>query len=451
MLRNKFSRYLPEANILEETGVSLRILLLLFGTILLTVFFLLLASTTTVNEAIKTEGQILPLKGVIQVQPSEGGIIHKIQARDGQLVKKGDLLITLSNPLTSSSQKQVEARLMSLFARSIRQEAFLKGVIPDFSGIPDSYSDMVREQRTLLDTQNQALEQSLSVFDFQISQKQSELELIRQNRQNMEKQAQVDSTLLSLQESLGKKNLVSRMSQLDAKRVQLTSEGKLLSLTNQMKQVEISLQEVVEKKNKFKKEVFQKTAQELGEINNDISQMRTKMEQMNNRSQSLSVRSPIDGWVQNSQANTIGGVFKSGDVVMEIVPAQEDLHLELRIKPKDVGFVKPGQSVSIRVSSYDASQFGSVSGKMISISPFTQMDMDKTVFYKGIVRLDSRFVGDPEQGRVLLPGMMAEADVISGSRSILTYIIKPLLKSNKEIPVLLGLQTIRQELSEMFD
>ncbi|MBF0455931.1 MAG: HlyD family type I secretion periplasmic adaptor subunit [Magnetococcales bacterium] len=451
MLRNNFSRYLPEANILEETGVSSKILLLLLGTVLLTAFLFILASATTVDEAIKSRGQILPQKGVIQVQPSEGGVIEAIHVQNGQRVNRGSLLITLNNAKTSSEQKQVEARLMSLIAKSIRLEAFIKETPADFSGIPEAYADLVREQRSLLKTQNQALKQSLSVYDKQIDQRQSEIELTRQNLNNIEATNRVNATLLSLQEDLGKKNLSSRMSQLDAKRVHLTSEGKKMGLISQYKQVKLALREVKEKKKRFKEMALEQASRELSEINNEINQSRTQLERMNDRKRNLFIRAPIAGWIQNTQVHTIGGVFRSGDIMMEVVPAHADLHLELEIKPQDVGFVKPGQKVAVKVSSYSAEQYGKISGKMVSISPFTQMGSDGSFIYKGIVKLDSRFVGDPKEGRLILPGMTAEADVISGNRSILTYIIKPLIKSSRHVPVSEGLGNISRELSGMFD
>lgn len=450
MLRNKFSRHLPGANILEETGVSFTIILLVVGMILLSIFLLLLASTTIVNEAIKAQGQILPLQGVIQIQPSEGGSIKRIHVQDGQLVKKGALLVSLNNSTTNADQKQVQARLMSLIAKAIRQQAFLKNEYADFSGISANYQDVIDEQRTLLKNQKQALQQSLLVFDQQINQKLSEIELNLQNLKNMRSQEQVNESLFTLKQELGTKKLVSRMSQLDAKRVHLATRGKRLALTSQLKQAQISLQEVKERKNRFKEQIQQQAAEELGQINDEISQTRTMLERLNNRRQNLFVRAPISGWVQNSKVQTIGGVFKSGDMMMEIVPSDADLQLELRIEPKDMGFVKPGQKVAIQVTSYAAEKFGKLTGEIVSVSPFTQMHTDRTFFYKGIVKLNSSFVGNPEDGRMVLPGMTVEADIISGNRSILNYIIKPLLKTSRDVAIVDSLETIHRELKGIF-
>ncbi|MBF0437533.1 MAG: HlyD family type I secretion periplasmic adaptor subunit [Magnetococcales bacterium] len=431
MFQNRFSRHLSDAQILEETGVSWLVKLFLAETILLTLFFLWLFAYINTDEAVKATGEFLPIQGVQLVHSAEGGIVTEIIAKNDQLVEKGSLLLRLSNAVINSEQQQVEARLMGLMARAIRQEAFLQGSKPNFESIPDKYAAVVREQIALLDTQNQVRQKGLEVFDAQIKQKQSEIDLSTQNLLTVNKSLAINTDLLVLQENLGKKKLVSHLSQLEAKRVYLESEGKSKTLSSQIKQNQSALQEVKEKKTLFEKDLQNQAKQELGAINNEISQVKTLLERVTDRKNNQDVLSPIQGRVQNSRVKTLGSVFNPSDILMEIVPENSELQLTVQITPKDIGYVSPGQKVSIQVSSYDYNRFGGAKGELISISPFTQMDAEKKAFYKGIVKLESPFVGDPKFKHAILSGMKANADIISGNRSILSYILNPLTHAGR--------------------
>ncbi|MBF0614297.1 MAG: HlyD family type I secretion periplasmic adaptor subunit [Magnetococcales bacterium] len=447
---NRFSRHLSEAHILEETGVSWQVKAILTVTLLGTLFLLWLTATIHVNEAVKASGEFLPIQGVQRVYPPEGGIVTEILAVNGQIVDKGVVLVRLKNAMTDAEAKQAEARLMGLKARAIRQDAFLKGIEPDFSAISEKYSDVVREQRAFLETQNQVRQKSLWVFDTQIQQKRTEIELATQNLRNMEKSVAVNADLMELQENLGKKNLVSRLSQLESKRVYLDSTGKSRTLRVQIQQNQSALEEVLAKRSHYEKELANQANQELGTIRNEIMQVETLLERLRDRRHNLDVLAPIHGRVQDTRVRTVGGVFNSRDVLMEIVPLADDLQLALQITPKDVGFVHPGQSVAIRVSSYDFSRFGGVSGRLVAVSPFTQSNQEGTFSYKGIVKPDQPFIGDPKAGLAILPGMKADADIISGSRSILSYILNPLTRPERTISFWEGLKTIWQTLKSHF-
>ncbi|MBF0191189.1 MAG: HlyD family type I secretion periplasmic adaptor subunit [Magnetococcales bacterium] len=450
MLQNRFSRHLSEAHILEETGVSWQVKAILAGTLFLTVLLLWMTATVQVNEAVKAAGEFLPIHGVQRIHPPEGGIVTGIHAVNGQVVSKGALLVRLKNSVTDAEERQVEARLMGLKARAIRQEAFLKGTEPDFSEIPARYADVVREQRALLDTQNQVRQKSLWVFETQIQQKRTEIELATQNLRNMEKSVAVNADLMALQENLGKKKLVSRLSQLESRRVYLESEGKGKTLLVQIKQNQGALEEVLAKKGVYEKELRNQANQELGTIQNEISQVKTLLERQMDRKHNLDVHAPIDGRVQDSRVWTLGSVFNPRDVLMEIVPLTDDLQLALNIAPKDMGYVRTGQEVSIRVTSYEFSRFGGVEGRLMSISPFTRMDPDGNVSYQGIVKPARAFVGDPAEGRAILPGMKADVDIISGRRSILSYILNPLTRPERHVSTLDGFVSIWQTLKGHF-
>ncbi|MEO5347379.1 MAG: HlyD family type I secretion periplasmic adaptor subunit [Magnetococcus sp. YQC-9] len=450
MSSNRFSRHLTEAQILEETGVSGAIKLTLTATLVVTAFLLFLSAYIHANEAVKTQGEFLPSQGVQRIHPPEAGIVTEIAAVNGQNVRKGDLLVRLKNAVAEAEGRQVEARLMGLKARAIRLEAFLARLPADFSPIPGKYADLVREQRALLDTQNQVREKSLWVFDSQIQQKKSDIELAKQNLRNMEKSAEVDADLLELKENLGKKNLVSRLSQLESRRAYVDSEGKTRTLRVQIKQNESALEEALAKKSGYERELRNQASQELGGVQNEISQVKTLLERLLDRRNNLDVFAPINGRVQDSRVTTLGGVFNPRDILMEIVPEDDELQLAVNIQPKDIGYVHAGQTVNIQVTSYDFSRFGGVGGRLISISPFTQMDKDGTAFYKGIIKPDRAHIGEAGAGHAIVAGMKAKADIISGNRSILSYILNPLTRPERHGSIFDGFSALGRSLKQLF-
>ncbi|MBF0180984.1 MAG: HlyD family type I secretion periplasmic adaptor subunit [Magnetococcales bacterium] len=432
MFRNRFSRHLTEAQILEESGISWSVKLILAGTILFTFLLLWLSAVVTVNEAVKATGEFQPSHGVQHIFPPEGGIVTAILVTNGQHVETGALLLRLGNATTDAEQGQAEANLITLRARTIRLEAFLDRTEPDFSTIPEKFAGVVHEQRALLATQNQVRKDSLQVFEEQLKQKRSEIELATQNLRTMEKTVRVNADLLALQESLGKKQLVSRMSQLEAERTHVESQGKASTLREQIRQSQGALEEVLARQRAYEEELRKQAGQELGTIRNDISQVEKLLERLSDRTRNLEIRSPIQGTVQDSRVRMVGSVFNSRDLLMDIVPDASDLQLELQILNKDIGYVRVGQKVEIQVGSYDFNRFGGITGRLISLSPFTRTDMEQNIVYKGIVKPDATHVGDPREGRVILSGMKARGDIISGSRSILAYIVNPLTRPDRK-------------------
>ncbi len=450
MFENRFSRHLTEAQILEENGISWLVKLLMSLTICITLVLIWLASSITVNEAVKANGEFLPIQGVQRIHPPEGGIVTEILVKNGQNVTQGQLLIRLSNAIAQSDKKQTEARLMGLKVRAIRQEAFLNEKEADFSAIPQQFAHLIKEQHALLTAQNAAKQKGINVFEMQIKQKQIEIELANLNLRTMEGTTNINADLLKLQEKLGKKQLVSRLSQLEAKRVYLETLGKSKTLKSQITQSQSSLQEVEKKKKLFIEELTNQANVELGTINSDISQVENLLERLTNRTENLDIYAPIYGKVQNSQVQTVGAIFSPRDTLLEIVPNDANLQLALEINPKDVGYVKPEQTVAIQVISYDFNRFGGISGQLISVSPFTQLSPDKNVYYKGIVKLDKLFVGDPKLGYAVLPGMKAKADIISGNRSILSYILNPLTRPERKTSTIDAFQETWYALKSFF-
>uniref|UniRef100_UPI00102ABD12 HlyD family type I secretion periplasmic adaptor subunit n=1 Tax=Candidatus Magnetaquicoccus inordinatus TaxID=2496818 RepID=UPI00102ABD12 len=316
-------------------------------------------------------------------------------------------------------------------AKRIRLQALLTGTEADFSSIDSTYSDLIRDQASLLRSQVTARESSLSVIDAQLLQKKTECEQLANLIHTAEGRVGVDRALLALQEELANKKLVAEVARLNAKRTYLSSQAELNRLQNQYEKANQALDEVKKRRRTLEAEARQQGSDELGQVNSDIAQVQELLTRLQERRSLMEIRTPISGSVQGLHTQTVGAVIKSGDVLMQIVPADTEMMLEVRIPPKDIGFVRPDLPVVIKVNSYDFGRFGTVSGLLLSLSPSTEVpegQADKRPFYRGIIRPDTRYVGSPQYS--ILPGMTAEADIKTGERSVLAYLLKPLLLPN---------------------
>lgn len=423
----RFSRHLSEALILEEGNIPLFHRLMLMLVVVITVVFVLSISLITVDEAVKATGQFIPRSTVHPVQAPEGGILAEFLVKEGELVQKDQLLVRMENAITVSEREQSLARLAVLQARAARLTAFLNSAPPDFSAIGSHYDDVVRDQLALLRTQNLARQSSLWVIDNQLTQKRAEVALIKEQMATAQQRVGVDQQLLTIRQHLGQKHLVSRMSQLDAKRTALTSEGETQRLQNQLEKTLRSLEEVEKRRQALEADLRRQASDELGTANNEIAQLQAALVRLEARKTRLEVRAPASGRVQDMRMRTVGGVALGGDLLMEIVPNDDELDLELHILPRDIGVVRVGQQVTIRVASYDPDRYGTASGWLVAISPFTQLDGERRMTYKGVVHPTQKSVGKPDGANPILPGMWAQGDIILGQRTLLAYLIKPLI------------------------
>ncbi len=418
-----------DAITLEEAVIPWKVRSALLLTIGLSVLFGGWSVATRIDEAVKTTGQIVPRGLIYSVQSSESGILSALYVREGDHVEKGDLLLQMTNAPADSDEKQAMARLISLQARRIRLYAFLNGTEADFSSIGSDHADLIRDQASLLRTQIASRESNSAVLDTQLIQKKTEYEQLVGLIQTAEGREEVDAAMLALQNEMAHKNLVSEVSRLNSKRTHLTSQSEVVRLRNQLEKAKQALDEVTRRRQTAEAESRQQASDELGQTNNDIAQTQELLNRLQERRAQLEIRTPVAGAVQGLQTQTIGAVIKGGDALMQIVPVDAEMLLEVHIFPRDIGFVRPDLPVVIKVTSYDWERFGTVSGQLLSLSPSTEsvgvVGGARKPFYIGRIRPDTRFVGTPQYP--LLPGMLAEADITTGQRSVLAYLLKPLL------------------------
>ena len=372
----RMARYLSHAVLLEEGGISI------FGRsamVMLSVGFVALvawAATTQIKETATTFGQVIPTGAVNKIQHLEGGIISEIMVRDGDLVDKNQVLMRLKPEASQAELSQVETRLASLRLEAERYRALAESRDPDFSALMDRYPELAQNQQEIYRIKTDLDISQRAILLVQIKERNAELAQLQQQAR--------------ARETIAEANL--RLNELH---------------------------------NSQREEAFS----ELGRLGGEIAQTSETLRKLKDRVARLEIHAPSRGYIKGLQFTTIGGVIAPAQVVMELVPTDDVLVAETRISTEDIGHVHLGQPVTVKVSAFDYIRYGSISGELVSISASTFVDEDGRPYYKGRVALDSDLVGDGARAQPIIPGMTVQADIQTGERTLLQYLLKPVYVS----------------------
>jgi len=426
------TRFLAQSVILEEAGSSILIRAAMIAISLVICAFLFWAGITDVDEVAVTTGEIIPTGKVQSIQHLEGGIIAEIPVQEGELVEKGQVLLVLEPSGPVSELNQIKARKVALELQVERLRAIGTMREPDFSFVSPEYKDMVDDQLTIYEGQQNAHIERQQVVIAQIEQKKQELALLDEQEGTLSRNADLLLEEFLLREDLYKKGLTTKIAYLDSKRAVNDARGELSNLIVDRQRTTDSLSESRKRLTELDTDSREQALTQMGVVTNELAQVVQSLEKLYDRVRRLKVQSPVRGYIKGLKVNTVGGVIPAGAIVMEVVPLDEELVVEARINTRDVGHVELGQPVKVKVTTYDFARYGGISGELKEVSATTFID-DATgdPYYKGIVTLDRNYVGfDPEKNQVL-PGMTVQADIKTGRKTLLEYLLKPIVSSVK--------------------
>lgn len=393
------------------------------------IFLLTLSVFTPVREVALADGEIIPIGSVVPVEHFEGGIVDTVYVGEGGLVSKGDLLVKLRAESGSGDFKQIKVRRDLLEIRKVRLEAHLTQTKPDFRDISKNYADEIRDQLKFFKTEKEALKTSRQVLKSRLSQRMSDLAARQNELLVVEEQINIYEEQLEAQNKLLQKGYSSRSRLLQAKarleevkvsKAQLVgaidvAKGTIEEIKNEMEQA------LAEKKQEWSTELVSTLA--------EISELEERLKSAKDRVNRLDVYAPKTGLVQALSATLPGQVIQPGDIVAEIVPVESSIEAEVRIQPKDIGYVQIGQLAEITLSTFDPEVFGKVEGTVRSLSPTTFETQQGEKYFKGLVTLDRSILEHNGRTFPITPGMIVSASVVTGSKSVMKYILKPVARS----------------------
>lgn len=396
--------------------------------ILLVVGALAWAAVAPIRELSVAHGQLIPQYEVRPVQHLEGGIVAELLVKEGQLVDAGQPLMRLEPAGTESDLSTLRVRAHNLKLESERAEALLTGRDIDASALGKIDAGLiaghVRVHKERLDQRTRERELLLN----RIGQKKTEIAGLESQIPMQVRLAEMQKERLEGRQKLyatgamSKKQVLEVESLYEQARIQLhDSERKLALAKEAVPEAEATLAEADAQARKLWSEEFTKASSELSEVQESIRKHEDKVDR-------LVIRAPVKGRVQGLIQRSPGEVVPPGEDIVRIVPVGDDLLAEVRIKPEDVADIKVGDRADIKVSAFDYTRYGKLQGNVESISPTTFVADDKEYYYQGRIRLDPERSASFTPYSRLQPGMVVEADIISGSKSLLRYMLKPVFR-----------------------
>ncbi len=423
----RLTKLLSQPLILEEMGPP-RILTQFVGVASVLVAGLIVWSAITdIRETALAQGQIIPVGSVHSVQHLEGGIIAEILIEEGDIVEAGQTLIRMESAGAEAELDQLRAKAATLALRAERLRAFVMERESDFSA-GDQFPDLMADQQAILETQNEARESQRAVLLSRIDQRRAQVAALAEQRRSLEKQLAILEEEAELQRALVGKGLVSRVGYLETERTLTRTRGEVAAVIGEAAGAAAAEREARNRLVELASTLRNDALKEVGEVTGELAQVREAMTKLEDRVARLEIAAPARGIVKGLVATTIGGVLASGETVMDIVPLDDSLVAEVRISPRDVGHLRIGQAAQVKVSTYDVARFGSVDGRLKQVSASTFEDEQGDPYYKGIVELNQNYVGRNPAMNLILPGMVVDVAINTGSKSLLAYLLRPVYR-----------------------
>jgi adhesin transport system membrane fusion protein len=435
--RTEIARKLTRPLVLED-GRPPR---LLIGTLLTASGFVVAAvawsSVTQVHEVTVAQGQIVPRGEVQTVQHLEGGIVAEMFVHEGMAVSAQQPIVRLRPEAAISERDQFEARRANLRLQLIRIEAQSHDEIPEFGQLAKDFPDLAVQQEKLYVSSVIQRRQERTTLEAKVAQKRSEIAILNSGLESARAQVEVQQELVALQDNLLKAGVGARKPWLEAKYVLQRAEGeipnfegKLISAKQAVVEAESSLAEVDSK-------AIQKLSEERVKAASDLAETEQQLVKLADRFDRLLIRAPSDGIIQELVPKSIGEVLKAGEPVARIVPVRE-LVAEVRIDPKDSGYIHSGADAEVRLLTFDSAIFGSVRGKVEYVSATTfnpppaqpaPGQKSSEPYYKATISLLQDHVSSGSSSFPIAPGMVLQAHIQTGSKSIIRYMFKPVFNS----------------------
>jgi len=418
---------------LMHTTLSTRILLWIGAAVI--IWLIYWAYNAEIDALTRGQGKIIPSRQIQVIQNLEGGIVSEILVSEGEHVKKGDILVKIDDTGFLSSFAETQLRYNELQAKSIRLLAESTGKsFRATKAIRKKSPNLIRHEESLYRTNKEQLDNNILIYNRRLWQKRSELTEAQAELLQLTNNFSLISKEVELNRPLVKKGIISEVEFLQLQRQRNTIKGN-------MKSIELSIPRLIsvleEQKNNIKevKLKFKNAAKEaFNEARAEMSRLESSNIAREDKVKRTLVRSPVDGTIKQLLINTIGGVLRPGMDIIEIVPTQDTLLVEAKIRPADIAFLYPGQKAIVKFSAYDFAIYGSLRGVVTLISADTIIDkVDKRSYYLVRIKTDKNYLGNENKKLYVIVGMTATVDIVTGKKTVLDYILKPILRARQNV------------------
>lgn len=391
--------------------------------------FILWAYLAEIDEITRGNGDVVPYGQNQVIQNLEGGIVEAILINEGQTVQAGEVILKINNSKSFSTSQSNEMKFRELEAKRVR--LFAEANHLEFHSTKITLQTELAKQ--LYDSNKLEYNAKDNSIFKQVQQRQQEYKEAKARVRSLEKSLEFVIEEIAMTAPMVRQGVKSKVDFLKLKREANGIENDIQSAELSLPRLKFAIEEYKQKRIEAKQLFMNNAKKELNEITAEISRLKTQQIALNDQVDRTMVKSPVAGIVQKLFINTVGGVIKPGDDLVEIVPTDARLSLDIKIKPSDIAFIRPGADVKVKISAYDYAIHGGLVGKVVKISPDTITDKKDNTFYMINVETEKNYLGTKEQPLNITPGMMASVDIITGKKTVLQYILKPILKSKQYV------------------
>jgi len=402
-------------------------IMILLSTVMVWTYFV------TLPEYAVSLGSVVPQSQVRVIQHLEGGIIKEFYVRDGDTVHKDDPLIQLDLASSGINREELLGALDGFILIRARLEAEATGaelVLPEAEA--DRQPALAAAEINNLESRRSELKSSKIVLDRQIEQAKHTIKEFQVALKTKNKDLVIARDKLAISTSLLEEQLVTLISHKDALALVAQLEGDVDSIKISIPKSRSALEETNERLRELDLKFRREAQGQRAEVETKIAATTERLVKASEQKLRTEIVSPIDGVIKNMAFNTVGGVVKAGEPIMSVVPTEETLVVEVELAPEDVGYVKIGQPALVKVTSYDFVRYGGLEGRVDFIAPDTDLDPDGNPYFLVKVKTDKAYLGTKEGDLPITPGMQASVDIQTGSKSVLEYLIRPVLKIRYE-------------------
>ena len=386
------------------------------------------AAFAPLDEVTRGEGKVIPSRQVQVMQSLDGGIVSEILVREGEQVKAGQLLLKVDPTRFVSSLRENRAQYEALLARAARLTALAheKPFVPPPELIKSAPA-LVEQERSAYESKRMELDAAVGVARQQLSQRRQELNEVSARREQATQSYNLTARELEVTRPLAKTGAVSEVELLRLERDVARYRGERDAAGAQIPRIQAAISEAQRKIEEVELNMRNQARNELSETNAKLAALSAGSEGLADRVKQAEIRAPMNGTVKQLFANTVGGVVQPGKEIIEIVPSDDALLLEARIQPKDIAFLRPGQPAHVKFTAYDFSIYGGLDATLEHIGADTITDDKGNAFYIVRVRTTKSSIGEAHMP--IIPGMVAEVDILTGKKSLLSYLMKPVLRA----------------------
>ena len=410
---------------LQQEPLRARQLLRLAAAALL--IMLIWAAFASIDEVTRGEARVVPTSQLQIVQSVDGGVVTELLVKEGQTVEAGQMLLKIDPTRFVSSMLESRSAQLAMQAKVLRLQALTRGTaFSPPAELTREVPDVVAQETRLYESRRAEINAQISIAQNQLGQRQQELNEVRARREQAERGLELMTKELNATRPMIASGAVSEVEVFRLEREVARLRGDREQSTAQIARVQSAILEATRKIEEVQLTSRNQMSGELSETMSKLASLSQGGLALQDKVKHADIKSPMRGIVKRLLVNTVGAVVQPGKEVVEVVPLDEALILEVQITPKDIGFLRPGQEATVKFTAYDFSIYGGLSADVIQIGADSVLDEKGNAFYHIRVRTRKASLGT---GLPIIPGMVAQVDILTGKKTILSYLLKPVLRA----------------------